>query len=87
MIKIWKRISWISALMAVLFMVVQVIADLYLPTLTSNIIDKGVAVGDIDYIWQTGIFMVGFSLISIIAAVGNTFFATRESQKLGKELR
>lgn len=87
MIKIWKRISWISALMAVLFMVIQVIADLYLPTLTSNIIDKGVAVGDIDYIWQTGIFMVGFSLISIIAAVGNTFFATRESQKLGKELR
>jgi ATP-binding cassette subfamily B protein len=87
MIKIWKRISWISALMAVIFMVVQVIADLYLPTLTSNIIDKGVAVGDIDYIWQTGMFMVGFSLISIIAAVGNTFFATRESQKLGKELR
>lgn len=87
MIKLWKRISWVSALMAVIFMIVQVIADLYLPTLTSNIIDKGVAVGDIDYIWQTGMFMVGFSLVSIIAAVGNTYFATRESQKLGKELR
>ncbi|MCD5001513.1 ABC transporter ATP-binding protein [Enterococcus saccharolyticus] len=87
MIKIWKRISWISALMAVLFMIVQVISDLYLPTLTSNIIDKGVAVGDIDYIWQTGMVMIGFSVISIIAAVGNTFFATRESQKLGKNLR
>ncbi|OJG87949.1 ABC transporter ATP-binding protein/permease [Enterococcus saccharolyticus] len=73
--------------MAVIFMIAQVIADLYLPTLTSNIIDKGVAVGDIDYIWQTGMFMVGFSLVSIIAAVGNTYFATRESQKLGKELR
>ncbi|EOT30577.1 ABC transporter ATP-binding protein [Enterococcus saccharolyticus] len=87
MIKLWKRISWVSALMAVIFMIAQVIADLYLPTLTSNIIDKGVAVGDIDYIWQTGMFMVGFSLVSIIAAVGNTYFATRESQKLGKELR
>lgn len=87
MIKIWKRISWISALMAVLFMIVQVISDLYLPTLTSNIIDKGVAVGDIDYIWHTGMVMIGFSVISIIAAVGNTFFATRESQKLGKNLR
>lgn len=87
MIKLWKRISWVSALMAVIFMIAQVIADLYLPTLTSNIIDNGVAVGDIDYIWQTGMFMVGFSLVSIIAAVGNTYFATRESQKLGKELR
>jgi len=31
--------------------------------------------------------MIGFSLLSIVAAVGNTFFATRESQKIGKELR
>ena len=31
--------------------------------------------------------MIGFSLISILAAIGNTFFATRESQKLGKKLR
>lgn len=87
MLKIIKRISITSAIAAVGFMVVQVLADLYLPTLTSNIIDKGVAKGDIDYIWQTGIVMIGFSLISILAAIGNTFFATRESQKLGKKLR
>lgn len=87
MIKIWKRLSLTSAIMAVVFMIVQVISDLYLPTLTSNIIDKGVAVGDIDYIWQTGMVMIGFSLISIVAAVGNTYFATKESQKLGKGLR
>ncbi len=73
--------------MAVAFMVVQVIADLYLPTLTSNIINNGVATGDIDYIWRTGFLMIGFSLISILAALGNTFFATRESQKLGQKLR
>lgn len=87
MIKIMKRIAPTSAIAAILFMIVQVLADLYLPTLTSNIIDKGVATGDIDYIWQTGFIMIGFSLISIAAAVGNTFFATRESQKLGKQLR
>lgn len=87
MLKIIKRISITSAIVAVGFMVVQVLADLYLPTLTSNIIDKGVAKGDIDYIWQTGFVMIGFSLISILAAIGNTFFATRESQKLGKKLR
>lgn len=87
MLKIVKRISLTSAITAAVFMVIQVLADLYLPTLTSNIIDKGVAQGDVDYIWHTGFVMIGFSLISILAAIANTFFATRESQKLGKQLR
>ena len=87
MLKIVKRISLTSAIAAAVFMVIQVLADLYLPTLTSNIIDKGVAQGDVDYIWHTGFLMIGFSLISILAAIANTFFATRESQKLGKQLR
>lgn len=87
MIKIAKRMSIGSILMALVFMMVQVMSDLYLPNLTSNIIDKGVAKGDIPYIWSVGAVMIGFSLISIIAAIGNTYFATRESQKLGKTLR
>ena len=47
-------------LCAVVFMIVQIIADLYLPTLTSNIINDGVAKGDINYIWSTGVVMLGF---------------------------
>lgn len=87
MIKLVKRVSVVSAIMAILFMVVQVVSELYLPNLTANIINNGVATGDIPYIWRTGIFMLGFSLISILAAVGNTYFATKESQQLGRKLR
>ena len=87
MIKLVKRMSLWSVFAAVLFMIVQIIADLYLPTLTSNIINDGVAKGDINYIWSTGVVMLGFSLISIVAYIGNTFFATKESQSLGKKLR
>ncbi|MGM0237501.1 ABC transporter ATP-binding protein [Enterococcus sp. AZ103] len=87
MLKLLKRVSYSAAILAILFMFFQVIADLYLPTLTSNIIDNGVAKGDIDYIWHTGFVMIGISLLGILAAVGNTYFATRESQKLGKQLR
>lgn len=87
MIKLFKRVSIVSASMAVLFMIIQVISELYLPNLTSNIINNGVATGDIDYIWRTGIIMLGFSIISIIAAIGNTYFSTKESQKLGQKLR
>lgn len=87
MIKLVKRMSLWSVFAAVLFMIVQIIADLYLPTLTSNIINDGVAKGDINYIWSTGVVMLGFSLISVVASIGNTFFATKESQSLGKKLR
>lgn len=87
MIKLVKRMSLWSVFAAVVFMIVQIIADLYLPTLTSNIINDGVAKGDINYIWSTGVVMLGFSLISIVASIGNTFFATKESQSLGKKLR
>ncbi len=87
MTKMIKRMSLTAIFIAVAFMVVQVISDLYLPTLTSNIIDKGIAQGDIGYIWKMGFMMIGFSFISILAALGNTFLATRESQKLGKSLR
>ncbi|MDR0921227.1 MAG: ABC transporter ATP-binding protein/permease [Lactobacillales bacterium] len=86
MYRMFKRIAKSSFVLAVFFMAIQVLSSLYLPTLTSNIIDKGVAKSDIAYIWKVGFAMVGYSLISILAAVANTFFATRESQKLGRSL-
>lgn len=87
MIKLAKRMSFWAVAGAVLFMIVQVVSDLYLPTLTSDIINNGVAKGDVDYIWSVGFKMLGFSLISIAAATGNVFLAARQSQKLGKTLR
>ena len=80
MLKIAKnRISYVAVLGAVLFMCIQVIANLNLPSLTSDIVNNGVAKGDISYIWKVGFQMAGFSLLSILAA--------RTSQKLGQNLR
>lgn len=72
---------------AVIFMVIQITSDLYLPTLTSDIIDKGVTKGDTSYIMHVGLIMIGISLIGIVASVFNTLIASREAQKLGKRLR
>ena len=88
MLKIAKgRISYPAVIGAVLFMIVQVIATLNLPSLTSNIVNNGVATGDISYIWKIGFEMIGFSLLSVVAAFGNVFLAARSSQQLGKNLR
>lgn len=72
---------------AVVFMIIQVVGDLYLPTLTADIIDNGVSTGNIDYIISVGIKMLGFSLLSILAAILNVYLAAQQSQLLGKKLR
>lgn len=42
MIRIARRnLEKLPALLAVIFLLVQVAADLYLPTITSDLIDKG----------------------------------------------
>ncbi|KRL56972.1 ABC transporter ATP-binding protein [Furfurilactobacillus rossiae] len=88
MLKIARgRISLWAVLGAVFFMIIQVIANLNLPSLTSDIVNNGVAKGDISYIWKIGFEMIGFSLLSVAAAVLNVLLAARSSQKLGQNLR
>lgn len=88
MFKIAKgRMSIWVVIGAVFFMVLQVIANLNLPNLTSDIVNNGVVNGDIDYIWRVGLKMLGFSLLSIIAATCNVFLSSRASMKLGSNLR
>lgn len=88
MIKLAKsRMSTWAVLGAIIFMIIQVVSNLYLPNLTSDIVNNGIAKGDIDYIWQTGFKMLGYSLVSIIAAIANVFLAAKTSQSLGQKLR
>ena len=82
-----SRISWLAVLAGTIFMFVQVLCDLNLPNLTSDIINNGVAKGDTNYIWQIGFKMIGIALIGILAALGNVYFAATQAQKLGMKLR
>ncbi|MQS97877.1 ABC transporter ATP-binding protein [Companilactobacillus halodurans] len=81
------RINKVQVLAAVIFMVFQVVATLYIPNLTSDIVNKGVITGDIDYIMHAGMEMAIVALIAVIAAFGNVFMAAQASQGLGRKLR
>lgn len=70
-----------------MFLVLQVMSDLYLPTVTSNIIDKGIAQNNIGYIWQEGFKMILVSFLGVAAAGGNIFFAATQSMKMGQKIR
>ncbi|WP_125712559.1 ABC transporter ATP-binding protein [Companilactobacillus kedongensis] len=88
MLKIARgRINLWQVLGALLFMTIQVIATLYLPNITSDIVNNGISTGDTNYIMHAGLRMVVVSFIAIIAALGNVLMASQASQGLGRKLR
>lgn len=82
-----KRLSKGAVLAAVFFLFIQVICDLNLPALTSDMINNGVAKGDTAYIWKIGLQMLLIATVGLVAAVGNVYFASTQAQKTGAKLR
>ena len=68
-------------------LLVQAIANLYLPELNADIINDGVAKGDTDYIVRTGGFMLVVTLALGIAAIVGVYWAARISMGFGRDLR
>ncbi len=87
MIKLVKWMNPWPVFLSLVFMAVQVVGMLAMPTITANIIDFGVADGDIGYIIRTGFIMLGFTFLTIISALLNVYFGAKESQGLGDTIR
>lgn len=67
--------------------ITQTFLGLYIPTLNAVIIDKGIAVGDVDTIWKTGSVMLLLTLVNM-AAVGITvYLSVKLSMGIGNNLR
>jgi ATP-binding cassette subfamily B protein len=73
--------------MVLVFQLVQTMANLYLPGLNADIIDKGVVTGDTGYIVRTGAMMLVVTLVQIVCAVVAVYFGARTAMALGRDLR
>lgn len=63
------------------------IAMLYLPSLNADIIDRGIANGDTDYILRTGGWMLLVSGIQIVCAIAAAYFGAKAAMLFGRDLR
>src|SRR5699024_2405245 len=81
------NLDWWAVITATIFVGFQVVCDLRLPNLTSNLICNGVAKGIVGYIWQIGRQMLGLTVVGIVAAAGNVYFTSTQAQKMGARLR
>jgi ATP-binding cassette subfamily B protein len=68
-------------------LLVQALANLYLPTLNADIINNGVAKGDTAYIVRIGALMLGVTLLMGVAAIVAVYWSARAAMGFGRDVR
>lgn len=89
MIKLLRFMRPYRVLLAIVLIMAfaQSMANLYLPNLIADIVDKGIVLRDTGYIWRTGGLMLLVSFGGVIAAIIGTFFSSRVATGFGKIIR
>ena len=89
MIKLYRFLNHYTAYIAVIILLlfIQVISDLYLPTLMADIVDKGLANKDINYILKIGGFMLFIATGGTLCAIIATYLSSKTAVAFGTILR
>ncbi|HEU5348986.1 MAG TPA: ABC transporter ATP-binding protein [Ktedonobacterales bacterium] len=89
MIRLFRFLKPYRALIALVLLLafLQSLANLYLPTLMADIVDKGIVTGDNDYIMRIGALMLLITLGGTISAILGAFFAARVAVGFGRIVR
>lgn len=89
MLKLFKYLKpylWQTILLFVAISV-QVWTALQLPALMADIINQGIVVGDLNYIWATGVWMIGLALISSACAFAANFLSAWLGAAVTRDIR
>jgi ATP-binding cassette, subfamily B, multidrug efflux pump len=66
---------------------IQTLANLYLPGLNADIIDRGVVTGDTGYILHVGAIMLLVTVVQVLCAVAAVYYGAKTAMALGRDLR
>ena len=89
MLKLFKQaqLGKMNVLLLLLFISFQMAGTLLLPTMTANIINNGVVMGDMDYVLSTGALMLGVAVLTGIFAILGTYFSAEVATTFAKNTR
>ena len=68
-------------------LLMQAISNLYLPLLNAELINQGVAKGDVGYILHVGLIMLGSSAMVLASSIAITYLSSKVSMAFGRDLR
>ena len=78
----WRQVALVVALL-----IVQAFASLFLPELNADIIDNGIARGDIDHIAATGGLMIGVTVLLGVVSIVAVYVGSKAAAGFGRDLR
>ncbi len=81
-----KPYTWL-VIVTILLVIVDSYVTLYLPDLMSQIVDKGITRGNIDFIWQVGGKMLLVSGIQVLAIIIMSLTSSKAAVKASTDLR
>jgi len=89
MLKLFRMLKPYRIPIAAIFVIVfcQCMCDLYLPTLMSNIVNKGITNGDINYIIDSGLLMLAVALAGSFCSVLASYLSAHTAMGFGENLR
>lgn len=81
------RPYWLQIILLLFATAVQVYTTLRLPALMAEIINDGIVPGNTDYIWQTGLVMIGMAVVSAISSLVSSYFSARVGTSFARDIR
>ena len=78
---------WWQVIILLLSTAVQVYTTLMLPALMADIINNGIVTGNTDYIWMTGLQMIGMALLSAGGSLVSAYFAAWVGTSYARDIR
>jgi ATP-binding cassette subfamily B multidrug efflux pump len=81
------RPYWRQITLVLFLLLVQAIANLYLPTLNADIINDGVITGDTAYILRVGGLMLGVTLVFVVASIVAVYWGAKVAMGFGRDVR
>lgn len=89
MFKLFKYLKpyLLQVVILLLAVAVQVWAGLQLPALMANIVNDGIVPGNLDYVWQTGVWMIGYALLTSVCAFLANFLSAWLGAHITRDIR
>ena len=85
-IKYLKPYFW-QCLLIVLGVALQVYTALELPALSSDIMNRGVAASNMNFIFQTGLLMLGITALGSLGSIVSSYFSAKVSSRVSMDMR
>lgn len=73
--------------LALLFVTLDVLGALVIPTITADMINVGVGSRNLNYIMEKGVLMLIVTVLSGASALMGSYFSARLSARIGRDMR